>query len=150
MVIKTTYVNESGIEVSKSCDEYCDKCLYHFSLKSACYCNSLKNHKTWKLFLDDQHNENLPERVRCPADFLPAKNIGETKKLIENNGPPIEMWLDFDLGINEKGERETALDFVKWLASQTSKVPTYKIITKNPIGRQQLESYLNSWSRSLE
>lgn len=92
------------------------------------------------LWLDDIRNP--------PASLLPhikvARSSEEAKSVVEKFGMPQKMWLDHDLG----GE-DTSMVFLKWLAncvvSGTLELSTnfsYELITANPVGRDNLHSFL--------
>lgn len=98
---------------------------------------------TWKLFLDDQiHDPETPRRW-TPVGFLGAASSREAISLVEKFGPPELMSLDHDLG-----ESDRAIDFLKWLADHCDDPPQYLIHSANPVGRENLRSFMESWIRS--
>jgi len=97
----------------------------------------------WKLFLDDE---------RFPADddreWKIARSVGQAKAMIEENGLPYYMTLDHDLG-----EDLTGYDFVKWFVEHLMNYElewtgTFYVHSQNPIGKQNMESYLDSYLRT--
>jgi hypothetical protein len=103
----------------------------------------------WKLYLDDERD---PEKGRnTPEGFVRAYSSIEAINLVKELGPPEFMSLDFDLG-PYGFMTDDSLIFLKWLNQflpKGSSPPNYFFHTKNPIGKLQMESYLESWKRSL-
>lgn len=54
------------------------------------------------------------------------------------------MDLDHDLG-----EQDNAMIFLKWLANEydMEKIPSFAVHSQNPIGRENIVSYMESWLR---
>lgn len=104
---------------------------------------------TWKLWLDDDGlNVNTPER-HAPGGFSLALSSAQAIKLVEANGPPFFMDLDHDLGKLQDGNDDTAMLFLKWLSEHFPDAEfEYEIHSKNPVGRANIKSYLDSWIRS--
>jgi len=100
---------------------------------------------TWKLWVDDQLDEGLPAR-QTPSGYLGAKSSLDAVNLVRAKGLPKYMDLDFDLGGDD-----TVMIFLKWLESNhpDGPVPEYRIHSENVEGRKTIESFLNSWKRSL-
>jgi len=104
------------------------------------------------LFLDD---ERLPSEVYwCDIDYLSirwliVKNFEEFTVGIINNGIPEIVSLDNDLQEEKEG-----YDCLKWLILRCDhyKVPLPKFFfhTKNNIAKENMETYLNSYSRFRE
>ena len=101
----------------------------------------------YKLYLDDQINDpNTPSR-HPPEGFIGAASTLEAKTLVEMLGLPEFMDLDHDLGGDDTAEK-----FVKWLCFeyQATSVPEFSVHSANPIGKENLTAFLNSWKKSLE
>ena len=97
----------------------------------------------WNLWIDDQLDE-VPGR-KTPPGFLGAKSVEEAKELVIAHGIPEVMDLDHDLG------EESVMTFLKWLADEfpDGPVPEWEVHSQNPIGKQNINSFLDSWQRSL-
>ena len=97
----------------------------------------------WSLWIDDQLDE-VPGR-KTPPGFLGAKSCEEAKELVIAHGIPEFMDLDHDLG------EESVMTFLKWLADEfpDGPVPEWEVHSQNPIGKQNINSFLDSWKRSL-
>jgi hypothetical protein len=97
----------------------------------------------WSLWIDDQLDE-VPGR-KNPPGFLGAKSVEEAKELVIAHGIPEFMDLDHDLG------EESVMTFLKWLADEfpDGPVPEWEVHSQNPIGKQNINSFLDSWKRSL-
>lgn len=106
---------------------------------------------TWKLWLDDDAlNEFTPER-HAPGGYSTALNSAQAIALVEKNGPPFLMDLDHDLGLLPNGQEDTAMIFLKWLTNNHPDAQfEYEIHSKNPVGRANIKSYIDSWHRSRE
>ena len=93
----------------------------------------------YTLFLDD---------IRCPSDSsnIVARSSLEAMEIIQKYGLPSCMYLDHDLG----GE-DTTMKFLKMLyeAYPDGPIPEYEIHSNNFVGRKNIESFLNSWEKSL-
>lgn len=95
------------------------------------------NHEL-KIFIDDE---------RDPPDqtWMLARTNEEAVRLIDEFGYPSELSLDHDLGRDENGLR-TTFEFVKWLALYHfySGPPKYVVHSVNPVGRDNIISYMTS------
>ena len=95
---------------------------------------------TYKLYVDD---------LRSPPDdtWVVCRTSEEAKQTIRDDGMPSFMSLDHDLG----GE-DTIMLFLHWLADEFYDLgapPDYQVHSANPIGQQNIVSFLESWKRSL-
>lgn len=61
-------------------------------------------------------------------------------------GLPTVMSLDHDLG-----ESETVMEFLRWLAdvAYDRGPPGFLVHSANPVGRDNIVAYLDSWARSI-
>lgn len=101
----------------------------------------------WKLWLDDQlADPDTPER-HTPEGFIGATNSNDACELVEGYGLPVFMDLDHDLGGSD-----TAMDFLRALVESypDGPVPEYRVHSANPVGRKNIESFIDSWRKSLE
>jgi len=117
---------------------------------------------TWQLYLDDlRHpNQTYSDEVRelRPREWTVARSSEEAKKLVLERGMPERMSLDHDLGICSNGKggvtTDVAMTFLKWLASEywdgVQDVPWYAIHSANPVGAKNIQSFMDSWTRSVE
>ena len=93
----------------------------------------------YTLFLDD---------IRSPTDSsnIVARSSLEAMEIIQKLGIPSCMYLDHDLG----GE-DTTMNFLKMLyeAYPDGPIPKYAVHSSNLVGKKNIESFLNSWKKSL-
>lgn len=93
----------------------------------------------FKLFIDD---------VREPPDdtWVLARNCSEAELLVDDLGMPTMMSLDHDLG-----DGESVMSFLKWLVDVHYEAgpPAYVVHSANPVGRDNIVAYMESWRRSL-
>lgn len=99
------------------------------------------------LWLDDQLDDPSTPNRHTPEGWLGAQSSIEAIALVQIHGLPKFMDLDHDLG----GE-DTAMVFLKWLTTTfpDGPVPGWIIHSQNGVGVRNINSYLDSWSRSLE
>lgn len=113
----------------------------------------------WKLFLDDERELSyIGESNRL--EWRIARKNSQAQKLVEELGMPVEMSLDHDLGIvydEEKGtiRDSTSMEFLKWLqewweANGRPRVPDFQAHSANPVGVQNIRSFMRSWMRVEE
>lgn len=78
-----------------------------------------------------------------------ARSTNEACWLVKVNGMPSKMSLDHDLGGDD-----TTMVFLSWLAYEhwngTEALPEYVVHSANPIGTQNISSFMESWRRSRE
>lgn len=97
----------------------------------------------WSLFLDDLRDVSyVPHR----SNFKVARSTDEAITLVDKYGIPEFISFDHDLG-----ETDRAMDFLKILYSKfpDGPVPEFQIHSSNPVGRDNISSYMDSWKRSL-
>lgn len=106
----------------------------------------------YQLWLDDDAKTIGMESFRYPPNnigetWIIASSIEEAKQIVKENGMPIHMDLDHDLGTGN------AMEFLKWLAFEywdgKSQIPTHDIHSMNPIGRANIAAFMYSWARSI-
>jgi len=100
----------------------------------------------WALFLDD---------VRSPGDvhedtegWVVLRTSLEAIDFVREHGMPAVMSLDHDLGGDD-----TAMQFLKWMAYEfwtNEAVPSYMIHSANPVGCENIDSFMESWDRSTK
>lgn len=94
------------------------------------------------LFVDD---------IRNPMDgeWVVVRSSSEAISWVEANGMPESMSLDHDLGGDD-----TVMVFLKWLFGFADGKglgpPPYRVHSANPIGSKNIESFMESWRRSLQ
>lgn len=104
-----------------------------------------------KLWIDDQcFDADLQER-HAPPGYVALDSVRSAQDWVLQNGMPSHLDLDHDLG-EVDGSSSTVMDFLKWLFEQfpDEAPPTFEIHSKNPIGRQNIVSFLNSWRKAYE
>lgn len=97
---------------------------------------------SYKLFIDDE---------RSPPDetWVVTRSSYDALDYIETNGMPNFISFDHDLG----GE-DTTMVFLKKLVEYvwngTDSPPDYKVHSANPVGSQNIISFMESWKKSLQ
>ena len=61
-----------------------------------------------------------------------------------------EIWFDHDLGENAGSGYDCAKYLVEFCIEHTMPLPEYHIQSNNPAGKQNIESYLKSFLKSLD
>jgi hypothetical protein len=105
---------------------------------------------TWNLFLDDERNP--PESGHplgiSASQWTIARSSAVARELVEDLGLPVNCSLDHDLGGDD-----TAMVFLKWLANEYSgsveNFPAWHTHSANPVGKKNIDSFMNSWKKSL-
>jgi len=106
---------------------------------------------TWKLWLDDVRNPKIHARLEYYQEweeekYIWALNTVQAVYYVLMWGPPEFMALDHDLGGSE-----TTIDFLKWLQEKYPDCPPgYACHTANPVGRENMISFMESWKKSLD
>ena len=96
---------------------------------------------TWKLWLDDQLDSVRP----VPSGYIGAASSEEAIALVDQLGSPEFMDLDHDLG----GE-DNAMRFLRYLSNIVEVPPGYVVHSRNPCGKENIVSFMESWKKSLE
>lgn len=106
---------------------------------------------TYSLYLDD---ERSPKTVAPFGEWIVVRSANDAQKHIDSNGYPSYISLDHDLGDNVP----TGYDFVKWMvddhvelvnAGDDIAFPQYNLHTANPVGRDNMEAYLDNYLRFI-
>ena len=124
--------------------------------------------KKYNLFLDDVRVPTDVTWANIPADqhYSLVRNYKEFVDLITLRGLPKFVCYDHDLadthyghGLNnneipyESYKEKTGYDAAKWLVNycmeRRIKHPPYVVHSMNPIGKQNIESYINSYNKTL-
>jgi len=122
----------------------------------------------WYLWLDDERD---PRVVLAPdngpnclglryaqyattglaaVDWKWAKSVTEAIALCEEHGAPKVMALDHDLGLGpDLSTPQTVMPFLRWL-SERADVTTWFVHSANPVGRDNIASYMRSWESVAE
>lgn len=102
---------------------------------------------SWKLWLDDDVNNELAPERHCPEGFVGAASVAEAKMLVSDLGCPDMVDLDHDLGENQP----TGMDFIKWLADRYPDTPpAWNIHSANVCGAANMDSFMKSWAKVAE
>ncbi len=104
----------------------------------------------YAFYLDDLRNPDDEFYNYCKSNNLEPvilRSSVEAELAVGQFGFPTYISLDHDLG----GE-DTSMVFLKWLNSvfPNNAPPGYRIHSANPIGSANMDSYLQSWKKSLE
>jgi len=106
---------------------------------------------SWNLFLDDLRipPEMHQPSLENPAFWTLAQSSQEAMDLVREKGMPAFMSLDHDLGGDDK-----SMVFLNWLAYEywngEDNIPLYVVHSANPVGAENIESFMLSWVRSME
>lgn len=99
----------------------------------------------YDLFLDDIR---LPNYLIDSRAMIVARTFDQAVELVKTLGVPDRLFLDHDLGRNEK----TGMDFVKWLADYIMEhdleLPSnfqFNVHSANPVGKSNMLFYLRSF-----
>jgi hypothetical protein len=97
---------------------------------------------SWSLFIDDLRTPP-PDR-----EWVLCRSTSEALAAVSERGLPTYISFDHDLG----GE-DTSMVFLRRLVSEvwdgTSHPPRYRVHSANPVGAQNIASFMESWLRSL-
>jgi len=97
---------------------------------------------TYNLYLDDLRN---PPADR---DWLVCRSSQEALDRIVDIGMPSFISFDHDLG-----EDDTTMIFLRRLVNEVwdgqTVIPDYQIHSANPVGVENIRSFMESWKRSL-
>lgn len=106
----------------------------------------------WHLFLDDERTP-YPNALYNRQRYTIARSSREALQLVLDNGMPLSMQLDHDLGMHA-GAPDTTMDFLKGLSELLSsgeisfpKGFTYNIHSQNPVGVQNIAGYMQNLLR---
>ena len=102
----------------------------------------------WNLFLDDLRSPLYVDQDGVRV-WVVARDLREAKRLCERQGMPSFISFDHDLGPDED-----SMMFLKWLAYEffdeaRHRVPGYQVHSANPVGSENIVSFMESWKRSL-
>lgn len=123
-----------------------------------------------RLFLDDVRDINMIYPNYDSKDWVIARNYHEFVNFIEKFGLPDFISFDHDLGFEhtrwyfENGghgnppdpketvfKEKTGYDAAKWLTeyclNNNLKLPDYKVHSANPVGKQNIISYLENFKK---
>lgn len=112
----------------------------------------------YRLFIDDDALKSNMETWRSPPpdekDWIVARSSIEAIAAVKLLGIPSFLQLDHDLGIDENGNTDTTMDFLKWLSEEhpdaIDKIEGYAVHSKNYNGAADIDSFMKSWKRSRE
>ena len=111
----------------------------------------------WYLFIDDDARTPNLESWRYPPNQLGWKiavSTEEAQALVETFGVPSLIDFDHDLGPLPDGTIDTSMRFLKWLSEEypdaIKTIEDYKIHSQNPTGAKNIQSFMESWRRSME
>lgn len=98
---------------------------------------------TWNLFIDD---ERFPPNDG--RDWVIARNIKEVKEAIAGLGFPGHISFDHDLGENQA----TGFNIARWMIDEDQNYGhvistdlTFYVHSQNPVGKENIESLMNSY-----
>lgn len=116
----------------------------------------------YKLFIDDERLPKSVNWVEMPlGPWIIARNHDDFVKYIMQHGLPSFVSFDHDLGLEhyvtgnpnyDKYKEKTGYDCAKWLVeycmNNNLEFPDYQVHSMNPIGRENIRSYIESYKKS--
>lgn len=104
-----------------------------------------------KLYLDDIRE--LPDN-----SYILVRSYEEAIKFVNTYGIPSFISFDHDLGVDEnKNLLPTGYDFAKWLVEMDMdkkyffpKDFNFKVHSANPVGKVNIEAYLNNYLKKIQ
>ena len=125
--------------------------------------------KKYNIFLDDVRHPNNVTWVDLPENqhYSVVRNYNEFVDLITLRGLPKFVTYDHDLADSHYGDglhgddinynkynEKTGYDCAKWLVNECMKKgvkhPPYQVHSMNPVGKQNIISYVESYNRSIK
>ena len=125
--------------------------------------------KNYNLFLDDVRLPNNVTWVDLPPNqhYSVVRNYNEFVDLVTLRGLPKFVTYDHDLADSHYGDglhgdninynkykEKTGYDAAKWLVNECMKKgvkhPPYQVHSMNPVGKQNIISYVESYNRSIK
>ena len=110
----------------------------------------------YNLFLDDVRVPTDVTWANIPADqhYSLVRSYKEFVDLITLRGVPKFVCYDHDLADCDNIIEKTGYDCAQWLVAycffeKNIKHPPYVVHSLNPIGKQNIESYINSYNKML-
>jgi hypothetical protein len=103
----------------------------------------------YTLWLDDEKDLSF---ASFSGMIFVAKSLPQAKLAVEEYGFPSFMYLDHDLGLDAKGNPVDSLMFLRWLQLEypLSEPPGYGIISNNPVGRERIKAFMESWAKHFD
>ena len=115
---------------------------------------------SYNLFIDDIRNPDWHEcawsGVDASLEWVIARSSKEACDIVKQRGMPARMALDHDLGErwDPKDRIDTVPRFLNWLAYDYFEagmtIPEYTIHSANPVGAENMRSFMESWKRSVQ
>ena len=117
---------------------------------------------SYKLFLDDVREPKMVFKTTANHDWITVRDYDGFVKTIEKKGLPFMVSFDHDLAdvhyektgsdIDYNGYREkTGYHAAQWLVTycldRNVDLPKWNVHSANPVGRENIESFLNSYEK---
>lgn len=101
----------------------------------------------YKLFLDDLRDYKQYYPINS---MIVARNYHEAVEIVLKNGLPEFVSFDHDLADYLDGSEKTGYDFAKFLVDimmdmETPPIIDYVVHSANPVGKTNIETYLNNF-----
>ena len=109
----------------------------------------------YNIFLDDIRVPTDVTWVDIPVDqhYSVVRSYKEFVDLITLRGVPMYVCYDHDLSDFNNTEEKTGYDAAKWLVNYCMergiKHPPYVVHSMNTVGKSNIESYINSYNKTL-
>jgi hypothetical protein len=113
----------------------------------------------YNLFLDDERfpqtaitlvTENV-DLYKDNNDWVIVRNYNEFVDMVNEMGMPNMVSFDHDLADINNDKEKTGFDAAKWLVDYCMdndvKLPNYQVHSANPVGKENIKSYLENFSR---
>ena len=120
----------------------------------------------YNLFLDDIRNPRDVKWLNLPSvEWTIVRDYDEFVNVIKKQGVPTFIAFDHDLGpdhynpsmynkLHETFSERNGYDCAKWLVdycmNRNLKVPKYAVHSMNPIGKNNIINYIESYKKSSE
>lgn len=117
---------------------------------------------SYYMFLDDLRNPQDVTWVNLPkVDWVVVRNYAQFRDYIETNGFPKFISFDHDLAdehyagtgyMGSSYSEKTGYDCAKWLVEvcldSWTELPDFVVHSMNPVGKKNIEAYLNNFKKS--
>lgn len=101
------------------------------------------------IFLDDSRDPKDVYGEDDSRDWIVVRTPFEFKEVIRNSyseNKNLFISFDHDLGEDENGKLvSTGMDCAKWLVEQNIVPDDYNVHSANPVGAENIRSYIKNW-----
>jgi hypothetical protein len=108
----------------------------------------------YKLFLDDIRTVDMVYKNFTDQDFIIVRNVDDFKKIILEQGLPVYISFDNDLGLNDHGEiAPDGYAAAKWLVYESGldlRNLAFYVHSANPVASKQIQGLLDNYIQHLK